>query len=511
MQKAVGDARAVAAAYRKLGFDVIKGENVDRAGFAGLWQAFLDRIGRQDVAAFYFSGHGVALQGVNHLLLRDVPKVGPGQDALLRQQSISFDTLLQDLRAKNPRLSLIILDACRDNPLADRRTKGVGGTRGLGRVDPPEGTFVMYSAGAGQTALDRLSDSDRNPNSVYTRALLPLLTTPGLSLTDIARRVRRRVRDLARKAYHTQTPAYYDEVIGDPFCLVGPCTMQMAAAPPRPHLKRHLRPGEPFQDCPACPKMVVLPAGKFMMGSDDKEWERSKSEGPRHEVIINSPFAVGKFEVTFKEWDACVADGGCNGYRPSDEGWGRGRRPVIHVSWHDAQAYVMWLSRKTGKPYRLLTEAEWEYAARAGTQSRYAFRTHGDKFPVPPSPHTDHEQVCKFANGADLSATKVRDRNTACDDGFPNTSPAGSFKPNGFGLHDMAGNVWEWVEDCWHDSHRGAPRDGSARTGGACEKHVMRGGSWATIPRALRSAFRAGIKSTYRDDDAGFRVARDLE
>lgn len=191
---------------------------------------------------------------------------------------------------------------------------------------------------------------------------------------------------------------------------------------------------ETFRDCPDCPEMVVVPAGQFMMGSPDNDLAHMTSERPQHKVTIAEPFAVGKFEVTFAEWDACVLNGGCSGYRPSDEGWGRGRRPVIHVSWSDAQEYVAWLSKKSGKTYRLLSEAEWEYAARAGTTTRYAF---GNSI-------TTQE--------AQFSARK--------------TAEVGSFKPNAFGLYDMHGNVMEWVEDCTHiASYDGAPADGAAWTG----------------------------------------------
>jgi formylglycine-generating enzyme required for sulfatase activity len=235
-----------------------------------------------------------------------------------------------------------------------------------------------------------------------------------------------------------------------------------------------LRPGRVFRDCSnVCPEMVVLPAGSFTMGSNDYD-----SEMPPHTVTIQRPFAVGKFEVTFAEWDACVADGGCR-HRPGDQGWGRGRRPVIYVSWNDAKEYVAWLSRKTGKTYRLLSEAEWEYAARAGTTTRYAF---GD---------TISESQAQFSAGK--------------------TVEVGSFPPNRFGLHDMHGNVWEWVEDSWHSDYNGAPLDGSMWTGGNMSLRVLRGGSWLYIdPGSLRSAIRSRYRPGIRDSVVGFRVARTL-
>ncbi len=243
--------------------------------------------------------------------------------------------------------------------------------------------------------------------------------------------------------------------------------------------------GPVFRDCEECPEMVVVPAGSFTMGSPESEGWRRVDEGPAHRVEIARPFAVGAYEVTFAEWDACVAGGGCGGYRPHDRGWGRESRPVIHVSWEDAQSYVRWLSRKTGRQYRLPSESEWEYAARAGTDTRY---------------HWGDEVGLNRANCAGCGSRWDDER----------TAPVGSFEANGFGLHDVHGNVWEWVEDCRNASHAGAPADGSARTAGVCGLRVLRGGSWYFLPRYLRSAFRAWSGRGERGGNVGFRVARTL-
>jgi formylglycine-generating enzyme required for sulfatase activity len=237
--------------------------------------------------------------------------------------------------------------------------------------------------------------------------------------------------------------------------------------------------------------MVVIPAGSFMMGSpaNEPEWQsygvpRGSYELPQHGVTLG-PFAIGKTEVTFAQWDACVAAGGCNAYKPSDQGWGRGSRPVVNVSWKDAQAYIDWLGRETGQPYRLPSEAEWEYAARAGTTTRYAF---GD-------------------------AITPKDANYGLNVG--KTTEVGTYPPNAFGLYDMHGNVWEWVEDVWHDSYSGAPTDGSAWTDGKGENssrnRVDRGGSWDDYQRSYRSAGRNWIEPDIRYVNLGFRVARTLD
>ena len=249
-----------------------------------------------------------------------------------------------------------------------------------------------------------------------------------------------------------------------------------------------LKPKDSFKDCAECPEMVVIPAGEFMMGSNDGD----SDEEPVHKVAIGRPFAVGKFEVTFAEWDACVAAGGCS-RKPEDRGWGRGRQPVINVSWHDAtKEYLPWLSRKTSKTYRLLTEAEWEYAARGVTSASAVHAT--------------------YAWGNDIG--KSRANCDGCGSPWDNkqTAPVGSFAANAFGLHDMHGNVWEWVQDCWHDTYQGAPTDGSAWITSCTDaSRVVRGGSWVIDPRYLRAAYRGRYGSGFRYFHFGFRVGRTLD
>lgn len=228
----------------------------------------------------------------------------------------------------------------------------------------------------------------------------------------------------------------------------------------------------------AIPEMVSIPAGTFRMGCVSRR-SCDRNEKPLREVSVAS-FALAKHELTFAQWDACVEHGPCRWV--SDEGWGRGDRPVVNVGWDDAQAYVRWLSRETGAFYRLPSEAEWEYAARAGTATRYSW---GD--PV-------------GRNRANCDGCGSRWDNDR-------TAPVGSFPANPFGLHDMHGNVWEWVEDCWNGDYRGAPSDGSAWLQGECDKRMVRGGSWLRNPTRVRAAERAyGILGSH----FGFRVARTL-
>ena len=267
--------------------------------------------------------------------------------------------------------------------------------------------------------------------------------------------------------------------------------------------------------------MVVVPSGSYEMGSPSREDGRDDDEGPVHRVRIAEPFAVGVHEVTRGEWRRFVAATGhstgrsCWTYEGGEwkERSGRSWRapgfeqgdghPVVCVSWEDAKAYVGWLSGETGSEYRLLSESEWEYAARAGTvTSRYWGSSEGGQ--------------CRHANGGDRSVDRRYGNwpwgTASCDDGHIHTSPVGSFAANGYGLHDVMGNVWEWVEDCLHEDYAGAPSDGSIWTsGGNCGRRVLRGGSWNNSPRNLRTANRFFYEAGDRSYVYGFRVTRTLD
>jgi formylglycine-generating enzyme required for sulfatase activity len=583
LQKAVNDARAVGKALAELGFDTLPPEeNVSRLGFDQAWQRFLSRLQPGDIAAVFFAGHGVEIGGLNYLLPRDVPRIEPGQDKLLARSALRLNDLMDDLSERKVGVSLLIVDACRDNPFRDGSGRSVGGVRGLTHVTPPGGSFVMYSAGAGETALDRLpGGGDGNPNSVYTRTLLPILATPGLSLQEVALRVREGVVAVVRPIGHRQTPAYYDQLLGKlvlkpssnvptpppplptgaspaqiaQFCQSVAANSSMAVLesmldahrdtalssciearikeltpkplpppvvsplpddrilekffqprPPRPLTaaeERRLRPKQSFRECDGCPEMVVMPVGSFAMGSPLGEAEREPDEGPQQWITIPRPFALGRFEVTRGEVSAFLRDTGrsvgdrCHVGQPErrqvQEQAGRSfyapgflqgdRHPAVCVSFEDATAFAGWLSRRTGKTYRLPTEAEWEYAARAGTTMRYAF---GD---------TISTRLAHFSGSVWGSAG--------------GTAPVATYPANAFGLYDMHGNVWEWVQDCWH-GYQGRPADGSVWMTGDCGLRVVRGGAWISFPQDLRSANRFKYTSLGRYSIVGFRLARTL-
>jgi len=307
-------------------------------------------------------------------------------------------------------------------------------------------------------------------------------------------------------------------------CIVGTLSLvsgqQPKAQPLTPEQERTLKPKDSFKECDTCPEMVVVPAGSFTMGSPASEKGRYEDESPQHRVTIAKPFAVGKFEVTVDQFAAFVKDTDYNagsecysfnisrwerreGLSWRNPGFSQGEsHPVACLNWRDAKAYVEWLAKKTGKQYRLLSEAEWEYAARAGTATRYHF---GD----------NEDALCRYGNGPDQHAKQnIRGASrwpiVSCDDGYAYTAPVGTFAANDFGLHDIHGNVREWVEDCWNDMYIGAPTDGSAWTVGECNRRVLRGGSWANYPRNLRSALRDRGPSDFRSDGNGLRVARML-
>jgi formylglycine-generating enzyme required for sulfatase activity len=283
-------------------------------------------------------------------------------------------------------------------------------------------------------------------------------------------------------------------------------------------LKRSYKPGDTFKDCENCPEMIVVPPGEYLMGSPKSDKAQYQDEGPQHKVKIAKKFAVGKFEITRAQFAAFVKETGhdvgnmCLTY---EDGVAKNRtsrnyenpgfkqedtHPAVCVNWTDAKAYVRWLNTKiTGAPYKLLSEAEWEYVARAKSKTAYHFGQ-------------EMIDICSYGNGADQASLELMSwSNNECKDGYVFTSPVGVFAVNDFGVHDVHGNVREWVEDCWHDNYHEAPTDGKAWTReGNCSMRVLRGGSWFFNPDFLRSAERSKNYTSFREANYGFRVARSL-
>jgi formylglycine-generating enzyme required for sulfatase activity len=296
-----------------------------------------------------------------------------------------------------------------------------------------------------------------------------------------------------------------------------------AVAPLSAAQESAVKPQDAFRECAGCPEMVVAPAGSFTMGSPETEEDRLDDEGPQHVVTITKPFAVGRVHVTVDQFAAFVTETGYDsgakcwtfeggkGEERANRSWRNpgfaqdGGHPAVCLTWNNAQAYADWLAKKTGKPYRLLTEAEWEYAARGRTApGRYPRFWFGDS----------DKDLCRYANMFDQ---KARDSikgaggepGAPCNDGYAFTAPAGHYAPNAFGLHDMLGNAWQWTADCLHGDYGGAPADGSAWLSADCIGHVRRGGSWTEI---ARTAYRDIAAAALPDGmaDTGFRVARTL-
>lgn len=521
------DSLDVAGALAELCFSVTLLNDLDQVNFERNLRLFRDEARGAELALVFYAGHGIEIAGRNYLIPVDAQLA---RDVDVEWEAVDLDRVLRATAGANRQI--VILDACRDNPLA-RSMQRSALTRGSNSVGlAPPGTvdnqLVAYAASAGNTAAD-----GRGRNSPYTQALLNHLQEPALEINILFGRVRDSVRAATEGQ---QVPGFYNQLPGEPYFLnpgfeapppalvadeeVGsadpvPAPPAAPAASPRPALGVGLDAGDGrlvdgflqgqlVADCPHCPPLVVVPPGSFIMGAPAGEFGREEDEGPQHVVTITESLAVGMYEVSFREWDACVQQGGCN-RRPSDESWGRADRPVINVSWSDAQEYVAWLSRETGNRYRLLSEAEWEYVARAGTgTARY-----WDASPGTP---------CEYANGADATGRSAAGLRwpedwtfASCDDGFEGTAPVGAFQPNRFRLQDVLGNVWEWTEDCWNDRYVRAPVDGGAWETGECGRRVVRGGAWNSQPMHVRSAVRDGIRDGTRSNNLGFRVVRSLE
>ncbi|GAB2179602.1 SUMF1/EgtB/PvdO family nonheme iron enzyme [Dongia sp. agr-C8] len=511
------DASLMTATLRKLGFKVVEVRNADLddmrqalSDFSGL----LAGAGPQAVGLFFYAGHGIQVEGVNYLipLGADIQRAA---DADLK--ALSADMVLKQMNFAGNGLNIIILDACRNNPLS----RGMrSASTGLAKMDAPIGTFIAYSTAPGQTAAD-----GKGNNSPYTAALAKAIQKPGIAIEEAFRDARVEVLQTTNKE---QIPWESSSLTGAFQFNPGPKTAepQVAAAapapapataptpaPPAPAAKTPAAPNGKAAKCTDCPEMVSIPAGSFMMGSPDSEDERQDNEGPQTKISVRA-FSMSKNLITrgqfgefiaatgYKPADRCEAEMTSNGLKYTDNanwknpGYSQtDKHPVACVSWDDANAYANWLAQTTGQPYRLPSEAEWEYAGRAGTTTS---RFWGD----------DADDACDYANAADKAAKrKFSGWNVVdCDDGFVYTAPVGSFKPNKFGLNDMLGNLKQMVAGCITDSISDLPTDGSAGTKN-CDAHPLRGSSWESIPSVMRMADRQIIQSGEAGFHMGFRVA----
>ena len=519
----VNDARAMASRLRTLGFDVILRENLKTRDIGGVYREFRSKISPGNVALVFYAGHGIQFKGQNYFPAVD-SVINSEEDVPL--QSLNLSSLLDNMEEAKAGVSLVFLDACRNNPYS-RSFRSP--SNGLAKVEAASGTLIHYATKPGSVAAD-----GDGKNGTYTEALLAQMSEPGVPVELMLKRVANRV---VAKTKGKQEPWVEGSLRGD-FYFFGPTTVQVApvvpvapemtatqredafwsdtkavgnkdafdayldsypkgryaslaranvarlsvvnVAPTSPAVNsaQHqaapqvsLSVGKVFKDCTDCPEMVVIPAGSFTMGSSD-----NSDEGPPHTVTIHS-FAMGKTEVTQGQWRAVM------GSNPSRLNQCGEDCPVDRVSWNDAQGFIAQLNIRTGKTYRLPSEAEWEYAARAGNSAKWGFGN-------------DESQLVQHAW-------------YAANSGF-GTHPVASKRANAFGLFDMHGNVWEWTQDCWHDNYSDAPSQGGAWTDGNCGERVLRSGSWGSNSSALRSAYRIRLDASFRNDVSGLRLARNL-
>ena len=469
------DVAVMARALESVGFKVTKLINANQKQMKKALSKFGEESQGAEVALLYYSGHGTQAGGDNYLLPigADINK-----ESDYDIEAVAANAVLRQMEGARPRAAILVLDACRDNPYA-AITKSA--SKGLTRMNAPSGSMIAFSTAPNNTAGDE---------GHYARVLARQLSTPGVELFAAFRQTTAEVKRLTEGR---QEPRVSEFSITDNFYLAGTVASQTASAPvaqsgavSAPQTAAQTPPaGTVIQDCDICPPMVVIREGSFMMGSPDTEAERDKDEGTQQEVTVKK-FLMGQTEITQGQWKAVM------GNNPSYFKTCGDDCPVEQVSWEDIQKYIVKLNDKTGQEYRLPSEAQWEYAARAGTTT--AFYT-GNTITTNQANFDGNYTYNGSAKG------KYREK----------TVKVKSFDPNGFGLYDMHGNVREWVEDVYHDNYNGAPTDGSAWvSGGNQTRRVLRGGSWFIIPGVLRSADRIQITADGSNFDTGFRLARTL-
>jgi formylglycine-generating enzyme required for sulfatase activity len=469
----VNDADDIATVLKTLGFKVTLIKNSSRATMLRAVQQFKANLSaRTEVAFFFYAGHGAQFEGDSYLLPL---KSSIASTADLPIEALKARDILTQMRSSGSKVNVMVLDACRDLPYPALKR---GGARGLARINNARSALIAYSTSLGNTAAD-----GRARNSPYTAVLKNYLPKKNLPLTqlfnDVGFAVDRNTRGKQTPwVSSSPMPRVYLAGKGQASVETNTANNTVNTSPQKPMAVVNKPNTKPRQNDE--PEMKYIRGGRFTMGSPLNEKGRDKNEKP-HSVQVKN-FWMSKTEVTFAQWDACVVAGGCkSNKRPRDEGWGRGNRPVINVSWHDANEYAQWLSQKTGKQYRLPTEAQWEVAARGGTKTAFSF-------------------------GNSITTRQANFNGT-----LKKTVPVGSYPANQYGLQDMHGNVWEWVQDMYQADYKKTPKDGSAWESGKGTHRVFRGGSWFNAPRRLRSAIRYSHAPNDRYFYLGFRLARSLD
>lgn len=484
------DAAMVTETFRKAGFTVgtVKA-NLGQAAFNAALAEFQNAAANADIAAIYYAGHGIEVGGRNWLIPTDVTLT---DDSQLPFQAIDVDMLMK--ATAGARARLIVLDACRENPFAARMRRVVrtaGTTRDISSGlsapsgDGARGTYLMYSAAAGELAADGVPGE----GSPFARAFARHMIEPGLELRIAAGKVADTVFETSGQR---QLPFTNSSLGGEQIIFVAGTAAQPTAGasrtPPPVAAARQKAAGERFTECGGCPEMIVVPGGAFTMGSPDGVG--GADEHPQ--TLLNVPlFSLSRTEVTVAQWEVCMSEGACRApsgvLNSTTTPRGAANTPIRGVTYGDALAYVSWINNRLGtNRYRLPSEAEWEYAARANSTGSYPW---------------GGASISEYANAAGRTGK----------DKFDGAAPVGSFPPNAFGLLDMHGNVSEWVRDCyWPNPARRSARALEVATGAFCQNYVIRGGSFLQAPPALRSAARAyqGVATISSQPTTGFRIAR---
>jgi len=504
------DADLMASTLKKLGFKVVETRDADLNQMNKAIREFsnlLSSAGSQAVGLFFYAGHGLQIDGENWL----IPiKANIQKTADAEFEAVPASKILGQMQFAENSLNIVILDACRNNPLS----RGMrSASTGLAKMDAPLGSFIAYSTAPGQTAAD-----GKGKNSPYTAALAKAMMKPGIAIEEAFRDARVDVLQATGKEQipwesSSLTGAFSfnpgQKVAETQTAAVSPAPAPAAVEPASAAKAPDPAPATGGKGCTNCPEMVAIKGGSFMMGSPDDEQDRFPFEGPQKKIAIK-PFSIGKYPVTVGQFGEFIK---ATKYKPTDEcdtertnkmrsgNWtdpeviDQGEKePVVCVSWNDATAYVEWLAATSGKPYRLPSEAEWEYAARAGAAGAHYW--------------SDANGACAYANIADKAAKRAHSNwaVTNCDDGFAGTSPVGSLKPNAFGLYDMLGNVKQWSAGCAGDSTADVPADG-APIGGSCNYHPVHGSAWDALPERVRFAYWEKNPASYASANYGFRVA----
>jgi formylglycine-generating enzyme required for sulfatase activity len=515
----LNDIRIVGEALKAVGFEVLKpAQNARRADMLIAIHDLASKLknaGADAVGFLYYSGHGIASAGENYLIPVDVEEPSTVQ---LTVQGVKQSEVLAILRNEAPNAAhYVVLDACRNT------LQGARGGKGFLPVGQQSGVLVAFAAEPGKTA----SDLGRR-SGPYAAALAAELVRPGQNDLLMFHNVRVAV---IKKTGGDQVPWTEDGIQREQRIMFGgeakpghapPGGNSASVVPPSqcPGLEltvdsehKCIHPLDEFMDCSFCPRLVLLQGGTFTIGSPPSELGRDTDEEPLTDVTIR-PFAIGRYEVTRSEWSRCVEGGAC-AHKVDPPQILTPDLPANSISWQDAKEFLRWLSSLTNARYRLPSEAEWEYAARSGVSApRFwgfspadacSYANVGDKSLASATPDVpltaDQQQLRRIERGGSHD----------CTDGFAGMAPVGSFKPNRFGLNDMLGNLWEWVEDCAFPNYRPLPRNGDPYVEQECKVGNLRGGSYLSGPASVRSAnrFQGGRSRLYAQPDFGFRVARD--